>query len=322
MGTIRRIGDDYYIEFDARGLKYQRNGGKDKKAAARLLKEIEDKIQKGEMSIVVCDVKASDFFKNFLEFIKNDNDPRTSARYESVVQHFQGFIQTELSPVCQLSQITPSVIEGYRAVLLKSTGKTGRTVKPKIINFTFYLLRDIFDHAINFGHINDNPTLHTQLIEISDQNVPQTLSDKDVQKLLKDSSGSIKNISELLLRTGMRFGELTGLKWTNVDFKNNCLKIEVLPDDPRRRRQVPMDNEVLSIISRLHDQKDARCEYVFINVAGERSEINSYSMQCVFQNTFAKNMLEKGISLVGLHKVLGFRDIARVMRYEGFTKNS
>jgi len=255
MGTIRKIGDDYYVEFDARGLKYQRNGGKDKEAAARLLKEIEDKIQKGEMSIVVSDIKTSDFFKNFLELIKNDSDARTYVRYESVAQHFLGFIQTALSPACQLSQITPSIIEGYRAVLLNSTGKADRALKPKVINFTIYLLRDIFNYAINFGNINDNPTLHTQLIEVPDRNVPQTLTDKDVQGFLNDSSDGTKDIIELLLRTGVRFEELIGLKWTNVDFKNNCLKIESLPDGMRRGHQVPMDSEVLMILQRLYGQK-------------------------------------------------------------------
>ena len=67
MGTVRKIGDEYYIEFDARGLTYQRNGGKDKKAATQLLKTIEDKIRKGEMSTVIVDVKAGDFFNNFLK---------------------------------------------------------------------------------------------------------------------------------------------------------------------------------------------------------------------------------------------------------------
>ena len=42
MGTIKKIGDNYFIEFVARGLKYQRNGGTDKKEA---LKQVENSIE-------------------------------------------------------------------------------------------------------------------------------------------------------------------------------------------------------------------------------------------------------------------------------------
>jgi len=315
MGTVRKIGDDYYIEFDARGLTYQRNGGKDKKAATRLLKEIEDKIKKGEMSTVVHDVKADDFFKEFLMLIKNDDDPRTVARYESVIEHFQKFIQTALSPICRLSQITPSVIEEYRVYLSKSTDKTGRALKPKVINFTFYLLKDILDTAINFGHINDNPTLHTRLIDVDGALLPQTLSADDVQELMNASSMNNKDQIKLLLKTGMTPEELMCLKWTNVDLVNYCLKIEPIPGALRRGRTVPMDADAVEIFRSIYDQKKEHPEYVFGQEGGGGIDVTSRSMCYVLRNTFARNILEKGISLIGLHKLLGFRDVARVMRY-------
>lgn len=312
MGTIRKIGNDYYIEFTARGLKYQRNGGTDKDSAQCLLDEIEDKIRKGEMSIAVHDVEVGRFFESFLDLIKNDSDERTYARYGSAVGHFQEFIRTALPPACQLSQMTPSVIEKYRATLVRGA------VKPAVINFTIYLLRDLFDHAINFGHINDNPTLHTQLIPIPDRKDPRVLSSDDVQKLLDDSPDDARDMIEILLRTGITIEEFNGLKWANADFKNNCLKVELLPDALRRDRQIPMDSKVLSIIRRLRDQKRAQQERIFC--AGE-GDVISGSVQCALRNTFADNVLKKGVSLISLYKLLGFRDIARVMRYEGFVPN-
>lgn len=320
MGTIRKIEDDYYIEFEARGLKYQRNGGKDKDAALQLLHEVEDKIQKGEMSIVVHDVQARDFFKDCLVLIKNDNDQRTTARYESVVKHFQEFIRVALSPTCKLSQVTPSVIEGYRTHLLKSTDNKGRALKPKTINFTLHLLRDIFDYGINFGHINDNPTLHVRFMKAPDTKPPQILNADNIRELLNNSSNNVKVRIQLLLKTGISIEELAGLKWANVDLINNCLKIEPSPGTTLRGRSVPMDSKVVTIVRKLHDQKKEHQEYIFSNEAGEMSSINSKFNFSVLRNTFAKRMLEKGISLVVLSKLLGFKDIARVMRYAGLVK--
>lgn len=320
MGTVRKIGNDYYIEFKARGLTYQRNGGKDRKAAARLLKEIEGKIQKGETSTAVHDVKISDFFKDFLKLINNDDHPRTVARYESVIGHFQEFIQMAVSPSCRLSQITPSVIEEYRATLLKSTDKLGRVLKPKVINFTFYLLKNILDTAINFGHINDNPVLHTRLIEIKGALLPQTLSDGDVQELMNAPLKNNKNHIKLLLKTGMAPEELSCLKWTNVDLANNCLRIELLPDATHRGRTIPMDAPTAAIFRYLHDQRREHQEYVFGKEGCEAIDINGKSMHYVLRNTFARNVLKKGVSLIGLHKLLGFRDVARVTRYAGLNQ--
>jgi len=217
-----------------------------------------------------------------------------------------------------LSQITPSVIEDYRAALLKGTDQSGRTIKPKVINFTFYLLKDILDTAINFGHINDNPVLHTRLIEIKGVPLPKTLNADDVRKLMNASSGNIKDQIMLFLKTGITHKELTCLKWTNVDLANNCLKIDLLPGATHRGRTIPMNAQVMEIFRRLHDQRKERQKYVFDEGEGKAIDINSKSMHYLLRNTFARDVLEKGVSLVGLRKLLGFRDIARVMRYAGF----
>jgi len=160
MGTLHKIGNDYYIEFIARGLRYQRNGGPDKTIAQQLLKSIEDKIQKGEMSTVVSDVETNTFLKMFLDKIRAEYSPKTFSRYESVVWHFQEFCRTSISENSRLSEVTPSVIEGYRVFLLQETGPNNQVIKPKLVNFTLYLLKDILDYSISLGYLNDNPTPH------------------------------------------------------------------------------------------------------------------------------------------------------------------
>ena len=47
MGSIQKVGDDYFIEFYARGLKYQQKIGSDKQAAQKALDTIESQIAKG-----------------------------------------------------------------------------------------------------------------------------------------------------------------------------------------------------------------------------------------------------------------------------------
>ena len=44
MGTVRKIGNEYYIEFYARGLLYQQKAGQQKEVAEQMLKEVEEKM--------------------------------------------------------------------------------------------------------------------------------------------------------------------------------------------------------------------------------------------------------------------------------------
>ena len=201
MGTVRKIGECYYIEFIARGLLYQRKGGPDKKAAERLLEEVEGKIAKGEMEAIVRDVDRDVFFKTFLEHVRREQTDKTYARHETLVHHFQEFCSKELSSQSKLSSVTPRLIEDYRAQLI-SEGK------PRLINFTLLLLKDVLDFAIKLGYLNDNPTLHIQWVDGPQQRKPRVLTPKEIDRILTNISGGQKDVFTLLLRTGIRLNEL------------------------------------------------------------------------------------------------------------------
>src|SRR4051812_23513783 len=111
MGTVKKIGDEYYIEFEARGLKYQQKAGTDEAAARRLLNEVEGKIQKGQMGIMIRDADIDIFFADFLSFAQGHHTPHTWKRFKSLVGHFQSFLKTDRPDAVKLSQITPHVLE-------------------------------------------------------------------------------------------------------------------------------------------------------------------------------------------------------------------
>jgi site-specific recombinase XerD len=338
MGTVRKIGDEYYIEFFTRGLLYQQKAGKDRRAAERLLRDIEGKIQKGEMGIVVRDVEIDIFLKTFLERTRPGHTPRTHARYVSVAGHFKSFCGGVLSEDSKLSCITPGIIEGYRAFLLEGRCiKTGRPVKPKVINFTLYLLRDIFDFAIKLGFLNDNPTRHVRLLKSAQRRGPRVLAQKDARILLERARGDGKVRMELMLRSGLRVEELIELKWTEVDFQNKCFTIRhcLGPENGGHKlRRVAMDIRVFEMMRNFHDQSKSDEGQVFRDALGrpfkkedlfkelarlvEKAGLDSGVNFRSLRDTFVCHVLRKGISLIDLSKFLGLSDIARVMRYECF----
>lgn len=158
MGTVHKIGDTYYIEFEARGLKYQQIAGDNKEAAWKLLESIEAKIRDGEMGVVVRDIPIVVFFKDFFAFAVTSYPAKTVARLEQLLKHFIGFLNDQYPDVVLLSGLTPKVIEDYKFFLSRSEQK------PWVINFSLLLLREILEYALKLGYLNDNPTLHIRFI--------------------------------------------------------------------------------------------------------------------------------------------------------------
>jgi len=157
MGTIRKVGDIYYIEFYARGLLYAQAAGPDPVSAQKLLEQTEAKIAGGEAMTVAREIDLAVFFEQFLSIIRQGFSPRTVERFSRAIAHFKTFLKTQYPNVSRLSQVTPSVIESYKVFLMSSA-------KPVLVNFSILLLREALEHGIKSGFINDNPTLHVRLL--------------------------------------------------------------------------------------------------------------------------------------------------------------
>src|SRR3989338_629599 len=120
MGTIRKIGSDYFIEFDTRGLKYQQKIGPDKKLAEKTLIDIEAKITRGETALIVRDCDLDIFFEDFIKHAQENYTPKTARRFKSLIGHYASFMKREVPSVARLSQVTPNTVDQYKACLVKS----------------------------------------------------------------------------------------------------------------------------------------------------------------------------------------------------------
>lgn len=157
MGQIRKINDVYYIEFYARGLLYSQIAGQNIDEARKLLQEVEAKIAGGEALTVARLIELPDFFERFISEVSVKYGPSSVKRFQETIKHFSEFLKLDHPQVHQLAQITPAIMESYKAHLAKNQ-------KPKIVNFTILLIRDILEFGITLGFLNDNPSLHVRLL--------------------------------------------------------------------------------------------------------------------------------------------------------------
>ncbi|HEY5393505.1 MAG TPA: hypothetical protein VIJ57_15385, partial [Hanamia sp.] len=157
MGQIRKINDVFYIEFYARGLLYSQVAGPHLEVAQKLLKQVEEKIASGEALTIARHIDLPDFYARFLSEASVQHTPKSVGRFTGLIKHFSHFLSLDFPQIHQLAQLTPAVIESYKVYLAK-------TQKPKVVNLSILLIRDVLEFGIKLGFLNDNPSLHVRLL--------------------------------------------------------------------------------------------------------------------------------------------------------------
>jgi integrase len=315
MGQIHKIGDEYYVEFMARGLKYQQKAGQDLAQAEELLRQIEEKIAKGELLTISREIDLTAFFAEFITYAQAQFHPHTVRRLSSTIRHFENFLKDHLPAVQKLSQVTPRVIEDY-----KTFGQKRDPLNLKIVNLTLLLLREALEYGIKTGYINDNPTLHIRLMETKGGS--PVLSSDDLKKILDHATEVYRPVFVFLHNTGLRPHELEYLTWERVDFNRNVVFIKY--------REVPLNAAALAVL------KDA-----FVNVIDHKAPVFHdpdgaalsageiavrFAKAClkaglpplsiaVLRHNFACALFKMRLSLPTVGKILGIHDAAKLMIY-------
>lgn len=113
-----------------------------------------------------------------------------------------------------LTKITPATI---RNILRNISGSRTK-------QYTYVLLKAILGQAYKDDLIKKNPCIAVNPPKYKAKE-KQIISDYEFKKLLQHAEPPIKNLFILAYYTGMRRGEISALKWENIDWNNNIIKI-------------------------------------------------------------------------------------------------
>ena len=197
--------------------------GKRKVFYGKTQKEVQEKMkvalyeqQKGMLPATTTKVTVAQFLKDLLETTqKYDVRPRTYERYEEVVR-------LHISPILgrhQLQKLTTHHVESFYAKKLEEG------LSPRTVNTFHNVLHKALDKARKSRLIVENVCDLVDPPRVEDvEGTPLTL--KQVKQLLRIAKGHrIEALLTLALATGMRRGELLGLKWQDIDFEKSILQI-------------------------------------------------------------------------------------------------
>lgn len=180
-----------------------------KLAEQKLLPEIQYKLNTGE------------FFKNEIkiptvdEFVhKSFEIHKSSRRYSTHIDYFNGYHRhiKEFLGKKRLDSVKPSDIELWQNALLER-GLSARRVKT-----IRTVLTTLYNDAIKDGIVKYSPLTVVKVPRAPKVEI-HPFSLKEIKLILNNCEGQVRNFIALAFFTGMRSGEMVGLKWSDIDFE-------------------------------------------------------------------------------------------------------
>ncbi len=232
-----------------------------------------------------------------------------------------------------LSDVTPSLIAEYRDKLGKEKIRKDVERSPATIVRYMAALSHAFTIAMReWMWIEDSP-----MRKVSKPKEPRGkvryLSDDERKRLLTACKASqhpyLYTITVLALATGMRQGEIMGIKWDDVNFKDGYLILHETKNGERRR--IPLAGHARDVLKALHDKRELASPLVFADfktrIKGKVAhmdnawknallvaEIDNFRFHDL-RHSAASYLAMNGASLAEIAEVLGHKTLQMVKRY-------
>jgi integrase len=215
----------------------------------------------------------------------------------------------------------------------------------KRINNVLVPMRSLMKFALRAGLIDKNPMDLVENLSVSKPDF-YPMSIDEVHLFLDVVKPQYKNFFTVAFYSGMRFGEMAGLKWKNVDFRLGVIKVRETrvrgeEGSPKTKGSIRDIKMLPPVVEALRDQRKAtmgKSDYVFLNFYGRPLLPNSVSYRIwkpalkkaglkprsLYQtrHTFATLMLDGGELPGWVQKMMGHESLKMILeRYYSYIKN-
>jgi integrase len=214
----------------------------------------------------------------------------------------------------RVADIGPRDIEAYRAARLSR-------LAPSTLNRHLAVVKRLYNLAIEWGVADRNPAARVK--KLREENAREEwLTVEEACRLVEAAPDYLRPAILLALNTGARRGELTALKWSEVNFETGT--ISFLRTKSGRRRNVPISDELRIILEHIprqgdfvlmRDGKPLREFRTAWKKACEAAGIKPGFRWHDLRHTYASHHARKNKDLATLQRQLGHASVAMTMRY-------
>ena len=271
-------------------------------------------------------------FSNFLKFERNFSDNTLDA-YIRDIKKLKTFAEEKLDNVSP-DQITFENLQEYLVVLSK--GKISERTQARWISS----IKSFFKYMLEEELREDNPAALLEGPKLG-LYLPDTLSLEDIERIVNvidlGSDLGVRNhcMIEVLYGCGLRVSELIDLKISDINFKENFLKVQ---GKGEKVRYVPLakstSNHILNYINNVRSKNKINKKFedhLFLNSRGsamsrvivfiiikelvEKAGIRKNISPHTFRHSFATHLLQNGVDLRFIQEMLGHSSITTAEIY-------
>jgi integrase len=192
-----------------------------------------------ELAKFITEVEAGEYISPekmaFATFVAEWREKYAKKHLEkSTLKTYEHQLKNHITPVfghLRLDQVKPiqvvSFIEGLEQNGSRKDGKEGG-LSPSSIRYVHRVLKDIFERAVEWRIIKENPVSAVKRPKL-DQKQVEVYSEEEAMQLfaaLEGESIHWRIMITLALTTGMRRGELLALEWPCVDLEQGTIDVK------------------------------------------------------------------------------------------------
>jgi integrase len=260
---IYKVGETYYVTYYVGSKKYEKAIGLKLKDALKEKMERETKAKRGKYEVLERQEKTT--FKELVDLYKKEGDGK------KYILQFNPIYLKHFGEK-KLSQITRRDLFKFRDAL-KTTPKQrgGEEVTDSNVNRALAGLRRLFNFAISREYMEESPfpkTSKSGLFYSDQKGLRNFFTEEQMEKIVDVSPDWLRPMILTSYYTGLREGELLGLKWEWIDLKDGVIYLsstKTLKDSTGKGQKVVMQRELIDLFKNL----PKRSEWVFYQPNGE-----------------------------------------------------
>ena len=319
MGLFKR-GRVWWMRFTYKGRQVRRpTETTDKKLAEKIHAKVLTQIAEGKwFDKPKCEDKTfQEMIEKYLSEYSISKTPSGRLRDISIAKRLIPFFGNLM-----LKEITPLLIVNYKAQRRKAGAK------PATLERELCLMRRAFNLAVReWEWVSDNPVLRVSKERFNNQ-IDRWLSLEEEEGLFNACPEWLRKIVVFALNTGMRQGEILDLQWPNVDLFRKT--VAIMKSKNGEKRTIPINQKVLEVLIPLSKVRHIKNSHVFSSQAGtrlekrnllrafyqaiEKAEVQNFRFHDL-RHTFATRLVQSGIDIYTVAKLLGHKDIRMTQRY-------
>jgi integrase len=306
---------NYYIDYYVEGRRKREGIGSSRTLAETVLAKRKVEVAEGKYLDKKKDkrIKFEIFAEEYFELHSKVNNRSWKQTDKNNINCLKKFF----SGHC-LHEITPRLLEEFKAKRKKEE------VSPARINRLLATLKCMFSKAKQWRRFSgENPVKQIKLFKENNERT-RFLEKEEVVKFLAACNETLKPIAMMALNTGMRLGEILGLRWSDIDLKRELIYLYNTKNG--EKREIPINKHAKNVLMNI--PRHPTSEYVFHTTTGnqrksietsfftaiENSGINNFRFHDL-RHTFASHLVMSGVDLNTVRELLGHKSMKMTLRY-------